>query len=120
MMVHCGFQEDSPCPAGVADLWSAGPEELHSVMREAVRGWHPAVVELVERADQSTLAPMSVHRLEPVDTWETGRVTFLGDALHAMPPSFGSGANTALRDASSLAAALDRAVARDRTPSGLN
>ncbi|WNE93965.1 NAD(P)/FAD-dependent oxidoreductase [Streptomyces luomodiensis] len=113
MMVHCGFTEGSPYLAGIPDLWSAGPEELHPVMREAVRDWHPAVVELVERVDLSTVAPMSVRRLEPVDAWETGRVTFLGDAIHAMPPSFGSGANTALRDAASLAGALDRAANGD-------
>lgn len=110
MMIHCGFTASSPYLAGISDLWSATADELHPVMRQAVRGWHPGVVELVERVDRSTLAPMSVRRLEPVDTWEIGRVTFLGDAIHAMPPSFGSGANTALRDAAAAVAALDRVV----------
>ncbi|MGP3775483.1 FAD-dependent oxidoreductase [Streptomyces sp. SDT5-1] len=110
MMVHCGFTDENPCRAGAPDLWNASVDELHSVMRAAVRGWHPGVVELVERADRATLAPTSIRRLDPVDTWETSRVTFLGDAIHAMPPSFGSGANTALRDAASLARALGRVV----------
>ncbi|HEU5110116.1 MAG TPA: FAD-dependent monooxygenase, partial [Micromonosporaceae bacterium] len=37
-----------------------------------------------------------------------GRVTLLGDAIHAPPPVFAAGANAALRDAAHLADALVR------------
>ncbi|MEU7474220.1 NAD(P)/FAD-dependent oxidoreductase [Streptomyces sp. NPDC044984] len=110
LMMNCVIDETSAYLAGIPDLWTATGDELHPVVREAVRDWHPALTELAERLDPSTLAPMSVRRLEPVDTWPTSRITFLGDAIHAMPPTFGSGANTALRDAACLAQALERAT----------
>ena len=38
--------------------------------------------------------------------WQTQRVTFLGDAIHAMTPYRGIGANVALKDAVRLCRAL--------------
>jgi len=39
---------------------------------------------------------------ERVPAWAPGRFTLLGDAIHAMSPARGSGANTALMDAANL------------------
>lgn len=109
MMVNLGFPHDSSLLAGIPDLRRASPQQLHTLMRSAMRGWHPGFVELVEHVDLTTLFPLSVRRLEPAEPWPSGRVTLLGDAIHAMPPTFGAGANSALRDASVLTRALQKA-----------
>ncbi|MFF3074023.1 FAD-dependent oxidoreductase [Kitasatospora sp. NPDC057904] len=69
-------------------------------------GWHPDLVELVRRSDVVNSSPLTLRYTEPLPHWGTGPVTLLGDAIHAMPPSAGKGANTALRDAALLCRTL--------------
>jgi 2-polyprenyl-6-methoxyphenol hydroxylase-like FAD-dependent oxidoreductase len=102
LMANLTFMPDTPFGRAAPELWGASAEDLHALMREAVRGWHPALVDVVDRVDTSTLFPVSMRRLEPAAPWPSGRVTLLGDAIHAMPPTFGAGANSALRDAAAL------------------
>ncbi|MGW0890714.1 FAD-dependent oxidoreductase [Saccharopolyspora sp. NPDC002578] len=113
MMVNVNFPPGAP---DVPDLWSAAPDRLHAAMRAATTGWHPALAGLVEHVDPATLFPQSVRHLEPAEPWETSRVTLLGDAVHAMPPTFGAGANSALRDAAALTTALHRAARGEAEP----
>jgi 2-polyprenyl-6-methoxyphenol hydroxylase-like FAD-dependent oxidoreductase len=68
--------------------------------------WDPSlrpVFELQQVEKTSVVRITSI--LEPA-VWKPARVTLLGDAVHNMPPTGGAGANTALRDAEVLAAAL--------------
>jgi 2-polyprenyl-6-methoxyphenol hydroxylase-like FAD-dependent oxidoreductase len=51
----------------------------------------------------------------PVDAWQPSAVTRIGDAVHAMSPALGIGANTALRDAQVLGAELLAAASGDKT-----
>jgi 2-polyprenyl-6-methoxyphenol hydroxylase-like FAD-dependent oxidoreductase len=93
----------------MADLDAAGLHHLASTM---IRSWHPDLRELVARADVGETFLIRVRSSVPVPAWRPTRVTLLGDAIHAMSPARGSGANTALRDASVLCSALTGA-ARD-------
>ncbi|MFM9594801.1 FAD-dependent oxidoreductase [Streptomyces scabiei] len=95
---------------GDEELRRATSEARHAVMCEVVKDWHPGLSALVERADRSTVFPVAVRHLQPADPWPTSRVTLLGDAIHGMPPSYGTGANTTLRDAAALTETLSRAA----------
>ncbi|MFH8252707.1 FAD-dependent oxidoreductase [Microbacterium sp. B2969] len=106
VMVTFGTDLGAAVHAALPDFARASAPEMHEAMRRAMAGAHAGLVELVDRVDESTIAPNAVRYLEVADPWEPGRVTLLGDAIHAMPPSFGAGANSALRDAAALVRAL--------------
>jgi hypothetical protein len=96
--------------------WTADtPAQVHAGMQEVVADWHPALRGLVGRVDLDTLFAFPFRRLDPVPAWPATRVTLLGDAIHAMLPTLGQGANMALRDAGLLAAHL-AAAAGGATP----
>ncbi|MFE2727582.1 FAD-dependent oxidoreductase [Kitasatospora sp. NPDC059327] len=72
--------------------------------------WHPDVHRLLSRWETDSLFPLRVSTAAPVEPWEAGRVTLIGDAIHAMSPVLAMGANTAIRDAGELVAALSAAA----------
>ncbi|MCM6772044.1 FAD-dependent monooxygenase [Nocardia sp. CDC159] len=93
---------------GVPDerLFAMSPDHLWRLTVAATADWHPALRELFARADAESFFPITLRYAERVDPWRTGPVTLLGDAIHTMPPTGGVGANTALRDAATLAEQL--------------
>jgi 2-polyprenyl-6-methoxyphenol hydroxylase-like FAD-dependent oxidoreductase len=105
MMISGGVPPGTTIPAP-ADWTADTPREVHDGMRAVVAGWHPALRGLVERIDLDTLFWFPFRRLDPAPPWPTTRVTLLGDAIHAMMPTRGQGANMALRDAGILAGRL--------------
>jgi 2-polyprenyl-6-methoxyphenol hydroxylase-like FAD-dependent oxidoreductase len=92
--------------ASDAALAVADSAALHAVASRAIRSWHPDLVSLLARATVDETFFIRVRSSERVPAWTPSRVTLLGDAIHAMSPARGSGANTALMDAANLCAAL--------------
>jgi 2-polyprenyl-6-methoxyphenol hydroxylase-like FAD-dependent oxidoreductase len=95
-------------PAEAAPPSAAGAEELHEFMAGAIRDWHPAVTQFVRDADVAATFRITLRAVSSVPDWSAGRITFLGDAVHAMSPAGGEGANTAMADAASLVIAFEK------------
>jgi 2-polyprenyl-6-methoxyphenol hydroxylase-like FAD-dependent oxidoreductase len=93
---------------GVPDerLLALSPAELHALSAELIRGWHPDLRALHAMADIEETFAVRIRTSPAIAAWQPSRVTVLGDAIHAMSPAAGSGANTALRDAAQLCRAL--------------
>jgi salicylate hydroxylase len=94
-----------------ADWTADTPRRMHETMIAAVSEWHPAIRRLVERIDPATLFSHPFRRLDPAPPWSTSRVTFVGDAINAMLPTLGKGANMAMRNAAVL---RDQLLAAER------
>ncbi|MBR0782846.1 FAD-dependent oxidoreductase [Bradyrhizobium iriomotense] len=97
-----------------ADLDIGDVDALAGVtLKEAVvrlaRSWAVGLRSLFSEADAATVAALPVRSARLLTPWPSSRLTFVGDAIHAMSPAGGVGANTALDDSSRLAAALAKA-----------
>jgi 2-polyprenyl-6-methoxyphenol hydroxylase-like FAD-dependent oxidoreductase len=101
---------------GHARLREFSPEDLHAAVLHAIRRWHPDLIRLVELATVQETSLIAVRTAVPIAAWPASRVTLLGDAIHAMSPARGSGANTALRDAALLAGELAAAAHGEKSP----
>jgi 2-polyprenyl-6-methoxyphenol hydroxylase-like FAD-dependent oxidoreductase len=86
------------------DLRLMTQEQLRALVKDMVNGWHPRVQRMISR--WTGIFPLLLRTSVPIPPWPATRVTLLGDAIHAMSPAGGVGANTALRDAQALTAAL--------------
>jgi 2-polyprenyl-6-methoxyphenol hydroxylase-like FAD-dependent oxidoreductase len=100
---------------GVPDerLLALNPAELHALSAKLIRSWHPDLRALHAMADIEETFVVPIRTSPVIAAWQPSRVTVLGDAIHAMSPAGGSGANTALRDAALLCRALTTAADGD-------
>lgn len=101
-------REQFPCTD--SELFAMNGAQLLALTLSLVEGWHPRLVRIVARQHPASIFPVTVRTSVPISPWETTAVTLLGDAIHAMSPAIGVGANTALRDARTLADHLAQAA----------
>ena len=95
-------------------LKAASPAELQSVAAEMLADWLPAASEIVRRGDSESFFRVDMPTSVPFSLDAPTNVPLLGDAIHAMTPTRGRGANLALRDGALLARALNAIAAGER------
>ncbi|NGY65404.1 FAD-dependent monooxygenase [Lentzea sp. NEAU-D13] len=90
-------------------MWAYAAKDLdvhNGLQAEVLRriaGWSPDLRRVVELSHPETVSQWHIRSSKPIERWESTNVTLLGDAIHAMTPMRGIGANIALRDAQLLA-----------------
>ena len=73
----------------------------------ALRSWDESFQKLVRLSDIDTINAIAIRTSVPISSWPTRRITLLGDAIHAMTPYQGIGANVALKDALATVPGVD-------------
>ncbi|WP_211286492.1 FAD-dependent monooxygenase, partial [Streptomyces griseoruber] len=92
----------APAGASSVESWTA-TATLRELLDEFA-GWDPRLVELITAAD--TPGRWALLDREPLDHWNRGNATLLGDAAHPMFPFFAQGAAQAIEDGAVLALCL--------------
>ncbi|MEU8896178.1 FAD-dependent monooxygenase [Nocardia sp. NPDC048505] len=88
-------------------------DALRTALLEAFRArdWAAHTLEVIARADPAGVGAFRFNaastRAADLAPWPAGRITALGDAVHATPPTAGMGAGAAIQDAADLLAALE-------------
>ncbi|PWA48865.1 zeaxanthin epoxidase [Artemisia annua] len=92
-------------PAGGTDKPNGKKERL----LEIFGGWCDNVVDLLLATDEEAILRRDIFDRIPKFTWGKGRITLLGDSVHAMQPNLGQGGCMAIEDSYQLALELDKA-----------
>ncbi|UTR10239.1 FAD-dependent monooxygenase [Evansella sp. LMS18] len=102
-------KEERKIPATELEL--ADNEFIKNWLSEKISGWDNPFKELLNNTENIT--SRNIFELEELPHWYHGRVTFVGDALHATNPMLGIGASWALEDGMYLAKMLREHGYRD-------
>lgn len=82
------------------------PAALHRRACSLITDWDAGARQAVQAAKVPDTFLVRIRCSPDIPEWTSGRITFLGDAIHTMTPAGGEGANTAMRDAADLAGKL--------------
>nr|CAD1825116.1 unnamed protein product [Ananas comosus var. bracteatus] len=92
-------------PPGGTDAENGKKERLLKIFG----GWCDNVVDLINATDEEVILRRDIYDRVPIMRWGKGRVTLLGDSVHAMQPNMGQGGCMAIEDAYQLALELEKA-----------
>ncbi|XP_015890147.2 zeaxanthin epoxidase, chloroplastic [Ziziphus jujuba] len=92
-------------PPGGVDSPRGKKERLLKIFE----GWCDNVIDLILSTDEEAILRRDIYDRVPTLTWGKGRVTLLGDSIHAMQPNMGQGGCMAIEDSYQLAMELDKA-----------
>lgn len=84
------------------------PQATAAFAKRLTADWHPSIRPLFELQDEDRAAAIRIATVKPglPALSDSGRVTLIGDAAHAMSPTAGSGAANAIKDGEVLARML--------------
>lgn len=85
-----------------ADMTIREGVDLQREVLGRISRWSPQLQRIVADSPVETISEWRIRSSKQIDRWEPTNVTLLGDAIHAMTPMGGIGANVALRDAQLL------------------
>ncbi|XAR73988.1 Zeaxanthin epoxidase [Bertholletia excelsa] len=86
-----------------------GPTGKKERLLQIFEGWCDNVIDLLLATDEDAILRRDIYDRAPTFTWGRGRVTLLGDSVHAMQPNLGQGGCMAIEDSYQLALELDKA-----------
>uniref|UniRef100_A0A0E0DEX3 Zeaxanthin epoxidase, chloroplastic n=1 Tax=Oryza meridionalis TaxID=40149 RepID=A0A0E0DEX3_9ORYZ len=91
-------------PAGGTDPENGKKKRL----LEIFNGWCDNVIDLISATDEEAILRRDIYDRPPTFNWGKGRVTLLGDSVHAMQPNLGQGGCMAIEDGYQLAVELEK------------
>jgi 2-polyprenyl-6-methoxyphenol hydroxylase-like FAD-dependent oxidoreductase len=98
-----------------AHLRAFSSEELQTLSGELMKEWPESSRAIPAHGDPTSFFFVEMYTSIPCEMSRSTNVTLLGDAIHAMTPTLGRGANIAMRDGALLARHLQDVIDGRRT-----